>query len=294
MDRTAPTCRLHVIPAAAAPIAAVFRRGPSTRWHIVKWDFDQGAVESGAWLNGSLYPRRSNLSPDGKLLGYFAYMGRPHSPSWPESYLAVSKLPWLTALAAWENSGTWSWGCGFGGDSELQIYGQVLKEKPFHGSWPGKINVTTLHCKNLSWQDRDFRLEEERGWTEGPPGQYLKFVPKRSLKYSHPPRSLSKSNPKLGHRLVLVSQGTDFAEHSVEGVVVDYLLDDQRSPPALIADAAWADWDRAGRLLLATLKGELQVREYDKGAGTWDVTWSQDLNPIKPQNTKAPDWARSW
>lgn len=282
-----------MIPATGASVAAVFRRGPSTRWHIIKWDFGLGVLESGAWLNGHLYPRQSNISADGRLLGYFASISHPHSPSWPESYFAVSKLPWLTALAAWKNEGTWSWGCDFGNAGELNIHGEVFAEKPFHGSWPGIVKITTLHGKKLDWDRGDFRLEKKRGWTEESTNEYMNLLPKRTLEYPHSPFALTKRN-ELGHRLILVSRGGDFKEHSIGGAVVDYLIDDKGGKPNVLEGVAWADWDRSGRLLIATLKGELQVREHDRKKGMWEVTWSQELNSIKPKRTRSPDWARTW
>ncbi len=99
--------RLYALVATRAPVAAVFRRGPSEWWHIGRWDLATGDCEPGARLHGRIYPRRSDLSPDGTLLLAFI-MGRtgpgflePDPPAWPDTYVSLSKLPWLTALAAW-------------------------------------------------------------------------------------------------------------------------------------------------------------------------------------------------
>jgi len=102
--------RLHVLTAAAAPVAVVFRRGP-TRWaHVVKLDLDAATVEHGAWLRGRLFPRRSALSADGRLLGYVAHTAR--RPPW-DVYVAISRPPWLTALAAWHALTTYVEGSAF-------------------------------------------------------------------------------------------------------------------------------------------------------------------------------------
>jgi hypothetical protein len=91
--------RIYGIPATMAPIVAVFRRGPTNWSHVGRWDFGEKRYEPGAWLGGRIFPRRSDLSPDGRFLCYFA-----HKPSatWKhgEAYVALSKLPWLTALHA--------------------------------------------------------------------------------------------------------------------------------------------------------------------------------------------------
>ena len=130
------------------------------------------------------------------------------------------------------------------------------------------------------------------GLERNPFEPYIAAVPNAFLMYPHPAYALLKEQPKGDHRLVLVSQGTDFDEHSVEGVVVDYLLAGPGSPPAPMANVAWTDWDMSGRLLVATLDGGLQIREY--GAEGWSTVWSADLNSMKPHQTKSPEWARAW
>lgn len=64
--------RLYVILAREAPIAVIFRRGPSKRVQIVKWDTATDTFTPGQWFHGRIYERRSDLSLDGKLLVYFA------------------------------------------------------------------------------------------------------------------------------------------------------------------------------------------------------------------------------
>ena len=104
--------RIYCIPATAAPIVAVFRRGPTNWSHVGRWDVEERRYEPGAWLGGRIFPRRSDLSPDGRFLCYFA-----HKPSatWEhgEAYVALSKLPWLTALHAFRTCGTWTRGYYF-------------------------------------------------------------------------------------------------------------------------------------------------------------------------------------
>jgi len=60
-----PEARIHVILARKAPAGVIFRRGS------VKWNTDVDTFEYGQWFHGQMYPRRSDLSPNGKLLVYF-------------------------------------------------------------------------------------------------------------------------------------------------------------------------------------------------------------------------------
>lgn len=58
---------------------AVFRRGPSNWIHVGRWDLAGRRYEPGAWMGGRIFPRRSDLSPDG--------------PRWGQSRSAVQRRP---------------------------------------------------------------------------------------------------------------------------------------------------------------------------------------------------------
>lgn len=64
--------RLHVILAREAPKAVVFRRGPSGQVCTLGWDLETDTFAMGQWLKGRIYEYRSDLSPDGELMIYFA------------------------------------------------------------------------------------------------------------------------------------------------------------------------------------------------------------------------------
>jgi hypothetical protein len=64
-----------------------------------------------------VYPQRCDLSADGRYLCYVALKG---NSTWElgGTYIAVSRLPWLTALAAWRTAGTWTRGAHFVADAD--------------------------------------------------------------------------------------------------------------------------------------------------------------------------------
>jgi hypothetical protein len=107
--------RLFGIVASEAPIVAVLRRGPSAWTHVGKWDLVHDRFEGGAWIKSNLYPQRCDVSPDGR---HFAYLAAKGPGTWAagSTYLAVSRLPWVHALAAWGTCGTWTRGVHFGDD----------------------------------------------------------------------------------------------------------------------------------------------------------------------------------
>ncbi len=64
--------RLHVILARKAAKAVIFRRGPSGCVCTIGWDLETDTFTMGQWLKGRTYEYRSDLSPDGELMIYFA------------------------------------------------------------------------------------------------------------------------------------------------------------------------------------------------------------------------------
>ncbi len=92
--------RIFGIIALHAPVVAVVRRGPTDLMHLSRWDLETPAYEPGAWLRGTIYPQRCDLSPDGRWFAYFALKASAEWELGP-TYIVISRLPWLAALAAW-------------------------------------------------------------------------------------------------------------------------------------------------------------------------------------------------
>jgi hypothetical protein len=68
---------------------------------LALWHTDTDQFDEGQWLKARIYERRCDLSPDGKLLTYFAANHKQPYYSWT----AISKPPFLTALALWSRGG---------------------------------------------------------------------------------------------------------------------------------------------------------------------------------------------
>jgi hypothetical protein len=64
--------RLYVLLDREAPVAIVFRRGPSKQVLLLKCYTGQDIFEEGQWLKGRIYERQCALSPSGEKLIYFA------------------------------------------------------------------------------------------------------------------------------------------------------------------------------------------------------------------------------
>jgi hypothetical protein len=116
-------CRLSLVFASEAPVALVIRRGP-TKWvEIVKWNTAKDTFEDGQWLHGRIYGERCGLSPDGKLFVYFAAKHGmvDKAKGYKDTFTAVSKPPYLTALAMWPEGSTWGGGGRFINNKTLRL-----------------------------------------------------------------------------------------------------------------------------------------------------------------------------
>lgn len=108
--------RLHIIPASGCSKALILRRGPSEQVASILWDRATDSFDMGQWLKGRIYEHRSDLSPDGQHMVYFAGNGR----SW---WTAVSRAPFLRAVLFEPQSGTWCGGGAFDSGGQLWLNG---------------------------------------------------------------------------------------------------------------------------------------------------------------------------
>lgn len=113
--------KLFVIPARNAPIAAIIRRGPSAWYHLIRWDTRRDQFEHGAWFKGRIYEDKCDLSPDGALFLYFVHQGSRGETKFTHAWTAVSRFPWLTAIAVWPQGTTYGGGGRFIGARDIAL-----------------------------------------------------------------------------------------------------------------------------------------------------------------------------
>jgi hypothetical protein len=83
----------------------------------VLWNTDTDHFYEGQWFKGRIYECRCDLSPKGKRLIYFAAnYKKPYF-----SRTAVSKPPFLTALALWPKGDAWGGGGLFASENEIRL-----------------------------------------------------------------------------------------------------------------------------------------------------------------------------
>src|SRR5438067_8008216 len=105
-------CRLHVYLAQHAPVGVVLRRGPAAWARLSLWRTDSDTFEHGQWLHGRVYERRCDVSADGSLFVAFirASAARPRAGGQADTWLAISRPPYFSALALWWIGGTYCTG----------------------------------------------------------------------------------------------------------------------------------------------------------------------------------------
>jgi hypothetical protein len=268
---TAP--RLFGIPARDARIVAVLRRGPSGWSHVGRWDVETLTYDSGAWLHGTLYPQRCDLSPDGRWLCYFALKA---GGAWSagSTYVAVSRLPWVTALAAWGTDGTWTRGLHFVDARDSWPFGD-----------PDEGDAAPLRARyGLAYtRPASFAVERRGEWTETddtpPQGEGDVWDEERAERIV-----MQRPSPRDG-RVLTVRGGQGAFRSGPAGwwQPALYAVDDQ-----VLDDVQWADWSADGRLLVATVDGRLQVLDGQT------VSWEVDLAALSPDPQPPPELATRW
>lgn len=106
-DQTRRPPRLSVLLASEAPVGVVLRRGPTKLVRIVIWNRANDKFKPGQWFKGRIFGDRSDISPDGRHMIYFAMGG----VAWAilatrGTWTAISELPSLKATALWGQGDT--------------------------------------------------------------------------------------------------------------------------------------------------------------------------------------------
>ena len=273
--------RLFGIPAREASVVAVIRRGPSEWSHVSRWDLTTGELASGAWLHGTIYPQRTDLSPDGRWLAVFILKG---NAGWSvgDTYLSISRLPWLTALAAWSTGGTWTRGIHFVEPAE-----HALRSEPDHG----ELGPLRRRYGLAGTRPETFSVERRTGWVE------TATTPDRSPSdHWDEARAdavvMQRTRPgATGPLLTVAGRYAAFRDNAPAWGEPAYGVG-WATEQASLDDVQWADWSADGQLLVATKHGRLQVREapFDTGSATWE----RDVSADRPDPAPAPPEAREW
>lgn len=281
--------RLFMLFARKSPMAVIFRRGPSKWVQLIKWDTKSDTFEPGQWFNGRIYERRSDLSPDGSLLIYFAQKISTRSKKDQEytyAWTAISRPPYLTALALWPKGDCWHGGGSFKNGRVVLLNHKPEVATPHEKHKPHRLLVIpnpqahgeddpifSQRLERDGWQLKETWQVENRGYPK--------------MFHTIQPEVREKANPSRTHVIQLtrsiecLDYAEDFALRSVK-----------QFHAANIARASWVDWDQQGRLVFAQ-DGKIFAASI-KGDSDLVEKLLVDLNTSKPNPLPPPEWATKW
>jgi hypothetical protein len=225
-------------------------------------------MESGSWFRGRIYSLRSDVSPDGKWMVYLA-LG-----AGGKTWNALCNPPRLTAIAQWDNTGTWFGGGYF--DADGRLLRNTLSALQFPEG-PSSIPQVQPAPSNRYSSDECVlypRLERD-GWQRAGPfgtsrraqdSQYAVICDNDAGWFLRP----SAHSPMLRvfYRGYLGGQGHKY----------EFRVDEH--PELLNSDVDWACWDSLGQLIVARLGVVERYRAEDFESGSPSLR--RDLNDLRP------------
>ena len=288
--------RLFVLLARKGDAGVVLRRGPSKQVLLLRWDLKRDSFEAGQWLKGRVYERRCDLSPSGDRLVYFAASYRGPYQTWT----AVSRPPYFSALALWPKGDAWGGGGFFSSENELLLNHPPTQRAMAPGfSIPRKLRVDALPDAGSG---EDAPLFEQRlrrdGWKLVQSGTWVEQGRAARLWIKcDPPEVWSKPHPMRSISCRLLMQTEGIKEKDGPWYVTSYRVQRDDGANALdLGRADWADWSSMGDLLFAKegrlFRVSLTSRKgFDPEASTRQLV---DLNSLKFEPREAPPDAKSW
>jgi hypothetical protein len=227
-----------------------------------------------------VYERRCDLSPDGSLFVYFARKPSGGPDVTADSWIAVSRPPWFTALTLWEIGTTYCAGGFFA--SSTSVWASGLDAAPDIGrlpGWMGQAPATELAYVDHSadWPDRTAHVNRllRGGWNPAPSPE-------------DPGARWERQQRGGGPTLISVpSRAADFLTYGGRSVD-EYALEVDGELHAL-GEATWADWDQRGRLVMAQGGSLCELDLTTREART-----IASFNEQTPDPQPSPTWATMW
>ena len=259
---------IYAILAREARTAVVFRRGPSKQVLLLKWNTADDTIEEGQWLKGRIYERRCDLSPDGRLLVYFAGNQKPPYGTWT----AVSRPPFLTALALWPVGHAWASGGLFEANHRLLLNHVGEPELAEGFETPKWLRVGKLAVpRGEDGPIWGTRLRRD-GWRKAETDVFDRPNPVA---------------PRYTLRMTIYEVGA----RKGPWYTIDYAVLDEHARAIVEVESEWADWDHNGDLLF-TDGGKLMRSMVDGAFDEQRIV--ADLSDRKFTNRVAPPEMQRW
>ena len=283
MTKPIPAARIYFIVARNTNVAVIFRKGPTKWTQLIKWNLDNDKLHYGQWFKGKIYERRSDLSPSGNLLVYFAskHTRRQMKSKFTSTWTAVSKPPYYTAAALWPKGDTWGGGGLFVDDNSLLLNHPEFQSSPHPDFEPKRLKmITDRKGLGINEDETSYKLTRS-GWKKVKDWEVFKKG--GNLFYKPGPPEVREK--KVGSDRTLVMERYSNDQH---GGKFSVKIGKDTIP---VENAQWLDSDHKGRIILA-MEGKLyaSVKDIQKNF-LKKLKLIADLNESIPEAIKSPDGA---
>jgi len=282
--RPAPPCRLFVLLAGRAPVGLILRCGPTDWTQLILWHTDTDTFEPGQWFRGRIDFHRCDLSPSGERLIYFAKAYKPRSIAlgYRDTWTALSRAPYFTALALWPMGDTWFGGGLFVTDRSIRLNHPPCTSDthPDHPARNLQVRVEPM----VFWETcvLDERMKRD-GWT-------LRSKAKRPGIAGQYPQELQKPDPKDRRLLIL----RDLSDGTLRKRPFWFDVEYRRTGEEILTfEGEWADWDQQGGLAYASA-GKLWRVTFPPRGRAPETREIADFRAAKPNPRPSPEWAKHW
>ncbi len=261
---TTSFARLHFIIARDADLAVILRRGPTYWTQLIKWDLRRDRFEYGQWFRGRISASRSDLSPSGRYLLYFAGDWRRKHREFGPTWTAISRPPYFTALAVWPEAGTWGGGGTFIEDHEVAFSSGGLTLAPGF-SVPEKFQIGHRDSIRSDWQFGNLSLNADHDFGR---------------------LSISHRKASGGRLLIKAVDKVTWKER--------YYFIRQGGKDIWINECQCLDTDHRGRTLIAARGKIYALRPKDIFTSLDDLKPIGDFNDHKPEDIPCPPEMKKW
>jgi len=280
-----PACRLFVVMAREARIAAIFCHSAKNLTRLIRWDLETDVLAPGQWFKGTVFDRFADLSPKGDYLIYYA--AKPAVELTPPAWTAVSRPPYFTALAMWPQARMDAGGGLFDADREIRLNHRADEMSLAKGFRLRKgMTVTKRAWDGSAGQDMYHERLLRDGWVTDPETRYdvrnavSPLYEKRSATGAVLMMQSTRQGGPPGNR--------DRADYEV--VLPDGMV------WLRLNTADWADWDRNGDLLVSQNGCLFRGFAADIGApaGATILRCIADFRDMAFEAVKPPPGAKHW
>lgn len=265
-----PPARLYVLFARDAQIGLILRRGPTKEVASILWNRITDEFTLGQWMRGRIYERCADISPDGKHFIYFTFNGHRRTLPTDESWTAVSRVPYLKALALYPHGDTYNGGGLWTSNNTywVNFIGNAAGERPALYEAQEVLRDKDHHAISESF-DALFLPLLRQGWCVTARDGYKKYCFEKPVGYGW---LLKKCVHTMGE-----GKGQYWEEHVLANPLTSTLIN--------YPDWEWADLD--GKRLVWAAKGKLHCARLTKH-GLADQRELADFNNWKFRRILAP------